>query len=135
MKMFKTYEQLPKRVEAAQFTDKTKDRIFNELTGNTAADHEDGKPILEVTTIHGEIATVRLGDWIVKDVKPGTYYPVKDEVFRARFIDGGFEMVENDSCEDSDQIPEIVREATKKLITGYSYGDYTADTNRICGSV
>lgn len=79
--MFETYESLPKKVKAAQFTDETKDRIFNELTGNVAADNEEGKPILKVTTIHGETAIVRLGDWIVKDAKPGTYYPVKDAVF------------------------------------------------------
>ena len=83
--MFETYESLPKKAEAVQFTDEAKDRIFNELTGNVAADHEEGKPILKVTTIHGETAIVRIGDWIVKDAKPGTYYPVKDEVFRAGY--------------------------------------------------
>lgn len=84
--MFGTYESLPKKVKAVQFTEENKDRIFNSLTGQYAAASEDGKPILKVTTIHGEIAVVRLGDWIVQDAAIGTYYPVKDEVFRAGYV-------------------------------------------------
>ena len=80
--MFKKYERLPKTVEAVQFTDKYKDRILNCLTGQHTPDFEDGKPVLKVTTIHGEIATVRLGDWIVKEPKDGFYYPIKDDIFR-----------------------------------------------------
>lgn len=51
--MFQRYERLPKTVEAVQFTKANKDRIFNSLTGQYAADFEDGEPILKVTTIHG----------------------------------------------------------------------------------
>jgi len=58
-----------------------KDQVFNSLTGQCAATHEDGQPVLKVTTIHGEIAIVRLGDWIVKEPKFGFYYPVKPEIF------------------------------------------------------
>lgn len=83
--MFGTYESLPRKVKAIQFTEENKDRIFNSLTGQYAADHEDGKPILKVITVHGEVAIVRLGDWIVQDAVPGTYYPVKDSVFRAGY--------------------------------------------------
>ena len=83
---FQTYEALPKQVKAVRFTDENKDRIFKSLTGNYAADKENGKPVLKVTTLHGEIAIVRLGDWIVQDAAVGTYYPVKDEVFRANYV-------------------------------------------------
>lgn len=80
--MFQKYQSLPKQIEAVQFTEQNKDRIFfNELTGRYDADFEDGKPILKVETVHGDIAIIRLGDWIVKDAKPGTYYPIKDEIF------------------------------------------------------
>ena len=85
MSVFGTYESLPKKVDAVQFTDENRDRIFNELTGNVAPDHEDGKPILKVTTVHGETAVVRLTDWIVKEKKLGCYYPVKDDIFRAGY--------------------------------------------------
>lgn len=85
--MFETYESLPKKVKAVQFTESSKDRIYNSLTGQYAAGNAiDGKPILKVTTIHGEIAIVRLGDWIVQDASIGTCYPVKDEVFRAGYV-------------------------------------------------
>lgn len=83
--MFRTYEALPGKIKAVQFTEENKDRVFNILTGQYAADHEDGKPILKVTTIHGEVAIVRLGDWIVQDAAPGTYHPVKDDIFRAGY--------------------------------------------------
>jgi hypothetical protein len=64
-----------------QFTYENKDRVFNALTGQYAHGFEDDKPIIKVTTIHGEIAIVRLGDWIVKEEKLGFYYPIKDDVF------------------------------------------------------
>jgi len=79
--MFKTYQRLPKTVEAVRFTEENKDQVFNSLTGNCYADLEKGVPSLKITTAHGEIAVVRLGDWIVKDANIGTYYPVKNEIF------------------------------------------------------
>lgn len=83
--MFKKYERLPKTVEAIQLTDENKDRVYNSLTGQVAEGLEYGKPFLRVTTIHGEIATVRLGDWIIKEPTPGYYYPIKDTIFRDRY--------------------------------------------------
>lgn len=79
--MFEKYDSKPKQIEAVQFTNENKDMVFNSMQGNRSADHEDGKPILKVTTIHGETAIVRLGDWIVKESKIGCYYPVKPDIF------------------------------------------------------
>lgn len=84
--MFEKYKRLPKTVEAVQFTEENKDKVFNSLTGQYAADFENDKPIIKVTTIHGEIAIVRLGDWIVKESKLGFYYPIKDDIFRAGYV-------------------------------------------------
>ena len=84
--MFQRYQSLPRTVEAVQFTEEDKHKIFNSLTGNYYADFEDGKPILKITTIHGDMAVVRLGDWIVKDGEMGTYYPVKNEIFCKGFV-------------------------------------------------
>lgn len=36
---------------------------------------------LDVTTMHGETAVVRHGDWIIPDGKPGTFYPCKPDIF------------------------------------------------------
>lgn len=80
--MFEKYETKPRIIEAVRFTNETKNKVFNSLTGQYAADFENGAPILKIKTAHGDIAIVRLGDWVVKDIEIGTYYPVKDSVFR-----------------------------------------------------
>lgn len=85
MSAFKRYKSKPKEIKAVQFTNTDKNKIFNELTGQHAADFENGEPILKITTVHGETAIVRIGDWIVKDLKIGTYYPVKNEYFMENY--------------------------------------------------
>lgn len=85
--MFKAYESsIPRKIEAVQFTDKNKNQVFNSLTGNYYAVFENGKPVLKVKTVRGDVAMIRLGDWIVKDEELGTYYPVKDDIFRKQCI-------------------------------------------------
>ena len=84
--MFEKYDSLPKQVEAVRFTDQNKDQVFNSLSGQYAPSFEGENPTLKVVTVHGEIAVVRLGDWIVKDSKLGTYYPVKHEVFIKQYV-------------------------------------------------
>jgi hypothetical protein len=86
MSIFNKYERLPTKIEAVRFTDENKDRVYNELTGQFCHDFEDGKPILKITTIHGDIAIVRLGDWIVKENKPGYYYSITNNYFEENFI-------------------------------------------------
>lgn len=36
---------------------------------------------LDVTTIHGDKAVVRHGDWIIRDGKLGTFYPCDPKIF------------------------------------------------------
>lgn len=83
--MFQIYQSLPSEIEAVQFTEENKDRVFNSLVGQYAADFEEGSPVLKVMTIHGDVAIVRIGDWIAKDKEPGTYYPIKDEVMQDKY--------------------------------------------------
>ena len=71
----------PLEIEAEQFTKENKDRVFSWMSGNHYADFEDGVPTLRSMTIHGDEATARFGDWVVKDGAPGTYYPVKPDIF------------------------------------------------------
>lgn len=40
---------------------------------------------LNVRTVHGEIATVRHGDWIIPEAQPGRFYPCKPDVFAATY--------------------------------------------------
>ena len=84
--MFESYESLPMIVQAVQFTHENKNRLFCEMTGQVFATYEDDQPILKVTTLHGELAIVRIGDWIAEDASPGTYYPINDDVFRKKYV-------------------------------------------------
>jgi hypothetical protein len=80
------FKHRPTEVEAWQFTENTKDQVFHNLTGNVApAWDANGKPMIKVTTVHGEIALVRVGDWVIADEKPGTYYPCKPDIFEATY--------------------------------------------------
>lgn len=81
----KRYRKKPVVIEAEQFTEDNKNRCFNFVRCNTSADFENGKPILKIQTIHGDIAIARLGDWIVKEPMPGFYYPVKPDIFKATY--------------------------------------------------
>ena len=40
---------------------------------------------VDVQTMHGDWAVVRHGDWIVPDGKPGTFYPIKPDIFEATY--------------------------------------------------
>lgn len=73
--------------EAMQFLDETKHQVFNWMTGQTAADFEDGKPIIKFRKIDGHYGTARLGDWIIENTEPGTYYTLNDADFKRLFID------------------------------------------------
>ncbi len=88
--MFKNYVKSFQIVEAVQFTNKNKDQVFNSLMGAGFPDFENNIPILKVTTVHGDTAIIRFGDWVVKDSKIGTYYPVKDTVFNKNCIKDDF---------------------------------------------
>lgn len=60
-----------------------------EISAKEASDTcgEDGPTYIaiNVRTVHGELATVRHGDWIIPDGKPGTYYPCKPDIFEATY--------------------------------------------------
>ncbi len=48
---------------------------------------EDGPSYIEldVTTIHGETAIVRHGDWIIPEPESGRFYPCKPEIFKQTY--------------------------------------------------
>ena len=62
------YRKKPVVIEAMQFTEESKDRVFAWVTCNTNAEHDnDGNPTLEIQTLEG-VMTSRLGDYIIKGV-------------------------------------------------------------------
>ena len=84
--MFQKYQSLPKTVEAVQFTAENKKEVLKSMTNASALDLDTDTPIIKVVTIHDDIAVVRLGDWIVKEYVLGYYYPIKDDIFRASYV-------------------------------------------------
>ena len=69
----------PVVVEAMEFTDETKDQVYNFVRCTTSTDWEDGEPVLKIQTLEG-VMTARLGDYIIKGVD-GEFYPVKRSIF------------------------------------------------------
>ena len=99
--MFKKYESKPAVIEAVQFTDKNKNSVFNSITGQKAPSFEDGSPILKVTTMHGDTAIARVGDWIIKENREGFYYPIAENLFELKYSQKSF------SNPDGEYFPEI----------------------------
>jgi len=77
------YRKKPVVIEAMQFTEDTKDRCLHFVTCNTAADFEDGKPVMRIQTLEG-IMTASVGDYIIKGVQ-GEFYPIKEEIFEQTY--------------------------------------------------
>lgn len=74
----------PVEIEAMQFTDETKDQVFNWITCTRSASHdENGDPVLIILTLEGAM-TARLGDWIIKGVQ-GEFYPCRCDIFEATY--------------------------------------------------
>ena len=78
------YTKKPVTIEAMQFTNETKDQVFNFITCNKQADFdEDGIPILKIQTLEG-IMTARFGDYVIKGVN-GEFYPCKPDIFHKTY--------------------------------------------------
>jgi len=78
------YRKKPVVIDAWQFTEETKDRVFNEISCNKYADfNKDGEPVLVIQTLEGDMVA-DLGDYIIKGVK-GEFYPCKPDIFEQTY--------------------------------------------------
>lgn len=75
------YRKKPIEVEAVQVTKHNAPQLVGDLEGITLARNDGGVRRIWFKTIHGDRAYAREGDWLVKEKKPGRYYPVKNDVF------------------------------------------------------
>ncbi|MFA7708150.1 MAG: hypothetical protein WCX73_04320 [Candidatus Pacearchaeota archaeon] len=79
----KKYRKKPVVIEAIQFTDETKDRVYStvrEIQQNVSPSFDKhNRPILLIPTLEGEMMC-SLGDWIIKGVR-GELYPCKPDIF------------------------------------------------------
>ena len=82
--MSKQYRKKPVVIEAMEFTDKTKDQVFNWVSCNHYPHHdENGEPVLMLQTLSGDV-TIRFGDYVLKGVA-GEFYPCKSNIFKETY--------------------------------------------------
>ena len=78
------FRKKPVVIEAMQFTDETKDQVFNFVTCTCyPAWDGNGNPALSIQTLEGDMIAT-LGDWIIKGVN-GEFYPCKPDIFEKTY--------------------------------------------------
>jgi hypothetical protein len=78
------FRKKPVVIDAMQFTEQTKNQVFNWITCNRYAEFDgEGQPTLKIETLEGD-HLARVGDWIIKGVK-GEFYPCKPDIFEATY--------------------------------------------------
>ena len=86
------FKKKPVEIEAVQFTDEKKDRVFNwaaSKQGNVYHSWDEdpasptAKPVLMIPTLEGEM-TASFGDWIICGVQ-GELYPCKPDIFKMTY--------------------------------------------------
>jgi hypothetical protein len=77
------FRKKPVEVEAVQWTGENVDEVREFMGPSSIA------PIartIRMTTIHGEVASARIHDWIIAESKPGRFYPCKPDIFAASYV-------------------------------------------------
>lgn len=78
------YRKRPVVVDAMQFTEETKNQVFNWINCNRFADFDkEGKPTLTIQTLEGDMVA-NVGDFIIKGIK-GEFYPCKPDIFESTY--------------------------------------------------
>src|SRR5580704_2891352 len=80
------WRKKPIEITAIQFTGSNVEEIWATFgAAGIYGPTEKNPDHLILTTVHGDPAPCRAGDWVVPDAKPDTFYPVKPEVFAATY--------------------------------------------------
>ena len=79
------YRKKPVVIESMEFTNETKDQVYNFVTCNKSASFSGGTlhPTLKIQTLEG-VMTANIGDWIIKGVQ-GEFYPCKPDIFEETY--------------------------------------------------
>ena len=81
-----TFRKKPIEVEAMQWTGDNIAAIWD--WGGTAGIYgptEENPDQLILTTIHGEQAVARVGDWVIREPRADRFYPCKPDIFEATY--------------------------------------------------
>ena len=75
------FRKKPVVIEAMEFTNETKDQVYNFVTCNKSASFGGGtlNPTLKIQTLCG-VMTANIGDWVIKSIK-GDFRICKPDVF------------------------------------------------------
>jgi hypothetical protein len=80
------WRKKPIVITAIQFTGANVGEIWDAFgTAGIYGPTEKNPDELILTTVHGDPAPARAGDWIIPDAKPDTFYPCKPEVFATSY--------------------------------------------------
>lgn len=72
-------------IEAEQFTNKMKDRVFNWVNGNRYPEWDDsGNPVMKIEISKGKDLAANIDDWIIKGVN-GKYCICEPDIFEATY--------------------------------------------------
>ena len=78
------FRKKPVVIEAMQFTEESKDRVFHWVRGNRYADFDTrGRPVLVIETLEGDMRA-SVGDWVIRGVN-GEFYPCKPDIFEKTY--------------------------------------------------
>lgn len=78
------FRKKPVVIEAMQFTDESKNQVFNWITCTRYPSWDaNGDPTLTIQTLEGDMIA-SLGDWVIKGVR-GEFYPCKPGIFAATY--------------------------------------------------
>jgi hypothetical protein len=80
------FRKKPAEIRAIQFTGDNIDAIWDAFgTAGIYGPTEMNPDYLILTTIHGDEAPCRPGDWIIPEPQAGRFYPCKPDVFAATY--------------------------------------------------
>lgn len=104
------FRKKPTVVDAIQFTGDNVQEIWDAFgTAGIYGPTENNSDHLILTTTHGDPAPARIGDWVIPDSRPDTFYPCKPDVF-----DRAYEPVQ-ESMSDEKPVPDGMVRLTLKV--------------------
>ncbi len=81
-----TYRKLPVEIQAIQFTGDNVQEIWDTFGADGIYGPTENNPdYLILTTIHGDPAPCRTGDWVIPEPRPGRFYPCNPDVFASTY--------------------------------------------------
>jgi len=84
--MWKKFKKKPVIIRAIQFTNESKDMVYNtlcEIQQNIMPSSKNGIPCLLIPTLEGEM-TASIDDWVIQGIN-GELYPCKPNIFEKTY--------------------------------------------------